>query len=318
MNCQQLRLHLPIYADAELDADGMRTVADHLATCGACQREVAHWQALRRSARRGLEICPVPGRLAERVRDRLASEQRAARLATYMRVSAFAAAAVILLAATLQLSGSWFAAPREDVGRITRIVAARQYADIFRFCAIKLRHDSEHAVRGADPALKTQELRRDLGFVFVVPDLTSQGFLLDGVCTCLQMPGAHTLHAFYRNQVQSLDVVSFFSTDKPCRLDGSHAESAPGPGDAPRPYEVASADDVNVVQWREHGMSFAMAGRLGVERLLGLAGTIDIGQLLGNTAQVNAGGLVSPVGPRPLARSVSIAPHALLATSLWP
>ena len=79
MSCREVKSHLAVFADGELDDELQATVAGHLATCPECRAVVERWQALRRCAHPVRVAQPVPPAVAGRMSARMVAPARAAR-----------------------------------------------------------------------------------------------------------------------------------------------------------------------------------------------------------------------------------------------
>ncbi|QOJ13704.1 MAG: hypothetical protein HRU75_03195 [Planctomycetia bacterium] len=267
MTCRDAQLHLPLVADREPVSAIAPDVLAHVAECGTCLAQVRSLERLRASARRAISVA-APAHLSGRVRSALASQRRSAphTLRWVVRVGAVAAAVMLAL-----LGGSSLLQP--EVRELVPLRAA-QLVSVHDLCAVSNPHDPRRVGRG-DPSLVTRKLHRDYGFVACVPNLSRDGFRLDGLCTCVQAGDARTFHAHYRPELLGTPIVSVFSiqgsakfTDAPLRR-GSHF--------GPRVYRYASIAGASFASWTEDSGTYAVVARIPMDDLIRLADGITVG-----------------------------------------
>ncbi|MBK8913865.1 MAG: hypothetical protein IPM64_04545 [Phycisphaerales bacterium] len=177
-------------------------------------------------------------------------------------------AAAVLLAL---FGGSSLLQP--DVSPVVPLRAA-QLVSVHDLCAVSNPHDPRRVGRG-DPALVTRKLRGDYGFVACVPNLSRDGFRLDGLCTCVQAGNARTFHAHYRPEVLSAPIVSVFSIQGPAKF--ADATMRRGSHFGPRVYRYAHIAGASFASWSEDSGTYAVVARIPMDDLIRLADGITVG-----------------------------------------
>lgn len=188
MNCPDVEAQLAAYVDGDGRVPSA-AVAAHLDTCAAC-RELAHAQATSRAVirARAAQLSPVapPGlrtRIAAAVGDRPAPRERA----WPIRLSAFAAAAIVVLA----VAGALL--PLATI-RSTTLLAAQLALDHMKCFVI----DGDVDAAPLTKAEAEATLQRDYGFTMSVPaSLAAEGLDLVAVRRCLYGDGL-AAHVMYR------------------------------------------------------------------------------------------------------------------------
>lgn len=270
MNCSDAKAYLASFADGELDVNARAAIAAHAATCPACAVQIMGWQRLRRAVAHSMAVSTPVG-LADRVRASLAKEHRSRVILPYrwlVRISAAAAVVMIAMLASFQLL-------RGDQQVST--VHAADFVAVHRLCAIETPHDARR-VRNADPGLVAQRIHEEIDFNALVPNLSRDAYKFDGVCTCLRVGEAHTVHAFYRPESGDGPMVSIFSIDRPLTLvDASRTQTSRF---GPRVYQTATVADVSLVEWRDGNGTYAMCSVMPLVDLMRLADDVSVGDSL--------------------------------------
>jgi anti-sigma factor RsiW len=273
MNHQQARETLPLYADGELDSQRAAEVEAHLAESTELRDELERWRSLRRCANRVFAAPAVPPELETILRDRLRREGRGTRyksLPLFGGITAIAAAIVVMVVLW------WPTAPAPAPATAeARLVAAERFAEIYRHCAVEIRHRQvEVDLQDIDGARDT--LAGLVSHPVLAPDLRETGFQLDGVCRCFHAPNVRAVHVFYRREGPEPAVVSFFSLDQKVHLKNCTCEACTAPEGWHRDYEIADSDGVTVCKWNEAANSFAVCGEMSQDQLRGLADRVKV------------------------------------------
>jgi anti-sigma factor RsiW len=186
MECRQIESLLPPYVDGEADARTRQAVEAHLATCPACRgRAVAERtaRAVVRARAPQLVVVAPPG-LRTRL-DATLRMQRATSLGWRGRVTAFAAAAVLIL---MVIAGLELATPQSNV-----LFAAQLAIDHMRCFVVALT-----ATAPADATVLSQQLSKDYGWSITVPPSdAAAGVTLVAARRCPFWLGPHA-HLLYR------------------------------------------------------------------------------------------------------------------------
>jgi len=270
MTPDQARKLLPLLADGELPEADRRALQALLERSPELAEELRRWEALRRCAHRALAAEPAPPALTPRIRAALSRETARRRLQVGGGLLAVAAAALLFF----WLRGAQRPAPSDLVRppQVT-LVRADAFAQFHRRCAVTNHHrqyeyDPPSCSESAFAAVAPQTC-----FRFLIPDLTADGFELDGVCRCFDRAvDLHVIHAHYVGEHDGQPVVlSVFSVDRLISLGGAaHASRIDG-----RDYELESADGVNVLKWDEQQSSFAMCSAADADALERLAADVQ-------------------------------------------
>ncbi|HOO18544.1 MAG TPA: hypothetical protein PLU99_15740, partial [Phycisphaerae bacterium] len=186
---------LATYADGEVD-EVLRAELDRaVASDPEFQAAVARWQALRQCARRAVASEPVPGDLKGRICRALA-HQRRLRLFRWWGLSGLALASAALL--VLLLVRPTPPAVFPDNGVV--VLHPADFARIYEKCGYTYHH-SLTEIGERRPAEVAQEVETwsDIDFPVYLPDISSEGFRLAGVCRCFppERTGIRTVHANY-------------------------------------------------------------------------------------------------------------------------
>lgn len=281
MTCRDITALLGTYADGELDAAQARAVIAHLPDCRSCAAQVARWQRLRRAAHRSISV-PVPATLSMRVQNSVAAARRARSGGPQrwlLRISAVAAAVLLAMISSALLV-------RPDALRRNETIRPLQLAAIHALCAVEQPHDARR-IRGSDPALIARKLRQDLDYPACIPNMSWANLRLDGLCTCLQVNDARTVHAFYRGGEDEAAVVSIFSIDRPAFLANNDRRITSRVG--PRIYQVGTVGAANVAAWVENNATYAFVAQMPLTELVRLADGVVVGDAL---APESAGNIV--------------------------
>jgi anti-sigma factor RsiW len=175
----QIREQLPIYADGELPREQRAEVERHLTASPELRAELERWQALRACCRRVIAREPLPPGLDLRLAEQMTASRSALRGGRTYRLFAGVTALAAAIAARPANPGG---------GTVVASVTASQFADIHRHCALD-RHDDQFHKRGADPNVARVELAAAQGYRLLMPDLSREGYVLDGVCPCFPEKG---------------------------------------------------------------------------------------------------------------------------------
>jgi anti-sigma factor RsiW len=250
MNCDEMDLLLAAYVDGVAEADDRRFVEAHLSECAACREDVARQRAVRRlltaQGRTVSDVAP-PG-LEIRIAARLAAERPPAVVGGWgVRVSAFAAAALVVLAAGAVLLPA-------VTSRSTVVLAAQLALDHLK-CFVLEPHDHGETVTVADAEA---ELKTDYGWDLAVPATggTPDGRLV-AVRRCLYGDG-RAAHILY---LVGGDAVSLFI------LPGLE-----------RPTEELTLLGQDSVVWNRDGRTYMLVGSAGLgSRLHSMASNLRNG-----------------------------------------
>ncbi|MCA9243977.1 MAG: hypothetical protein KDA32_08495 [Phycisphaerales bacterium] len=287
---------MPLYAAGELDADRSAALDALLAESAELRAEFEAWRSLRAATNRALRAEALPAGLHERVMASVstpgASEPRSKVIRLWPLLAPISLAAAIALAVLI----SWPseapqpAAPGNSAPQIAQrppdsgnpnivpaaMVSPQPFAKVFNYCAEREHHKMEGVPLSTCCAARDAIAKRaTFSGSVLIPDLSSAGFKLDGVCMCcpFRVEDLHVVHAYYR--AEDGRVISLFSLDRPLKLEG--ADTFKG---ALREYQVArveGADDVIngvcVLAWNDaiRDETFAACGRLSEADLQGLA-----------------------------------------------
>lgn len=280
MNLADLRELLPLYADGELDAARRTQLESALANSPELRSELVLWQALRQSARRSLELTPVPGDLESMLREHLVSAkpvfrmQRVVRVGALLGMAAAVWAALLWLPRVLPLSGASRDA-RIDITTAER-VSPELFADAFRHCGPTGHHTVGVTVSlpACDVQAKLEETR---AYSIAVPDLTAYGFRLQGICECmdpLRHPTLRVVHAHYRTGDEHPALLSLFSVSTHILL-----ADCDSPAGARANLQATGCRDVSVVKWDDRHNSFVACSNLALPQLEQIVNTLDVARL---------------------------------------
>ena len=192
--CRQIESLLPPYVDGEASASGVAQVEAHLASCDACARSVQAQRTLRTVLRaRAAQLTgQAPPGLATRITARL-RPQPAPSLGWAGRLSAFGAAAVLLLALVI---GSEFMSPRSGV-----LFAAQLAIDHVRCFVL-----AWGTLEGGGAVAVQQEYADRYGWTVPVPDSNADlDLALVGARRCPFSLGDHA-HLRYRSGAHNVSL----------------------------------------------------------------------------------------------------------------
>lgn len=236
MTCEHMDLLLAAYVDGMVEPDDRRDVEAHLRSCAACRADVAQQRATRAALLRSRAVlvdAPPPG-LTTRLAAVLRDEQPASALPAWgFRLSAFAAAALVVLAV------SAVALP-VLTGRSTVVLAAQLALDHLKCFTIEP-HDHGESVTVAEAEA---ELKQEYGWDLKVPPTggSAAGRLI-AVRRCLYGDGraAHVLYS----------------------VDGQPVSLFILPG-LQRPSETLSVFGQDEVVWTQEGRTYLLIGAAGL------------------------------------------------------
>ena len=188
MNCSEIQNLMPAYVDG-LAASKAAAIAEHLETCAAC-RKLAHAQSVARAVlrARAAELTPMaPPGLRTRILANTANQTSEPMLAWTGRLTAFAAAAMVVLTIGAVLL------PVATV-RSTALLAAQLALDHLKCFTIEGDADGEPI-----PAAEAEAtLKQEFDFTVTVPaSLAAEGLELMAVRRCLYGDG-RAAHVLYR------------------------------------------------------------------------------------------------------------------------
>lgn len=272
---------LAAYADGELNGEARERVEAMLAESAECREELKAHQDLRLRVHYVVSSEPLPDGLRERIVSglrTLAAAQAWRRLLAPSRVALAAAAVLVLVIGWHLIPGG--AAPQPATTEAVE-VSADEFARIHQRCANDARHD-EFKLGDTVAAVASNQVLARVNFAVAVPDLSSRGYVLYGVCSCSPQAHIHVIHAFYRPVSGSGDTLSVFSTNPPVRLRAHDRQAA---GARSRLYELVRTDGVHVLKWDEAGGSFALCSR--VESDEALRDLADAVHVIGKRAPVS-------------------------------
>jgi hypothetical protein len=277
---------LATYADGEVD-EVLRAELDRaVASDPEFQAAVARWQALRQCARRAVASEPVPGDLQDRIRRALA-HQRRLRLFRWWGLSGLALASAALLVLLLVRP-----APPPVVSPDGGVVVLHpaDFARIYEKCGYT-HHHSITEIGERRPADVAQEVKMwaDIDFPVYLPDISSEGFRLAGVCRCFprERTGIRTVHANYVRGEFSPgtssppeNVVSLFSMSGRIELAQQQRICASGQScGQQRHYFVARVgENVTVIKWDEAQSSLVACSCIPQEELMELVDSAELAQ----------------------------------------
>ncbi|MCC7035226.1 MAG: zf-HC2 domain-containing protein [Acidobacteria bacterium] len=250
MTCEQLEPTLASYADGELDGVARTRVEAHLETCADCRRAVEVQRLVRTTlaARRSSLLDAAPPGLRTRLAARLVEESAAAvEIGWRTRLSAFAAAALVVLAAGA-------VALPVITGRSTVVLAAQMALDHLKCFAID-GHAHDQPITKAEAEA---ELLREYGWQLDVPaTLGPDGGRLVAVRRCLYGDG-RAAHLLYR-------------------VDGAPISLFILPG-LERPAEALTMMGHDEVVWNAGGRTYLLVGAEGERnRLMRMASNLQNG-----------------------------------------
>lgn len=177
MRCDEARPLLSADLDGEANGTVVRLAHEHARDCPHCRDAVAGYRDIGRDlARHGRE--PLPPRLAESIRDRIAREmpevpQRPERVSLPpLRTIAWRAAAAILIAAVSALAGWQYGRTGVGLDTLERDILAAHVRSLLQASPIDVASSSTHSVK---PWFAGR-----LEFAPEVKDLSTEGFSLVG------------------------------------------------------------------------------------------------------------------------------------------
>ncbi len=277
---------LATYADGEVD-EVLRAELDRaVASDPEFRAAVARWQALRQCARRAVASEPVPGDLKGRICRALA-HQRRLRLFRWWGLSGLALASAALLVVLLVRPTPPAVFP--DNGVV--VLHPADFARIYEKCGYTYHH-SLTEIGERRPVEVAQEVKTwsDIDFPVYLPDISSEGFRLAGVCRCFppERTGIRTVHANYVRGEFSPgtssppeNVVSLFSMSGRIELAQQRriCASDQGCGHPQRHYFVARVgENVTVIKWDEAQSSLVVCSCIPQEELVELVDSAELAQ----------------------------------------
>ena len=276
---------LATYADGEVD-EVLRAELDRaVASDPEFRAAVARWQALRQCARRAVASEPVPGDLKGRICRALA-HQRRLRLFRWWGLSGLALASAALL--VLLLVRPTPPAVFPDNGVV--VLHPADFARIYEKCGYTYHH-SLTEIGERRPAEVAQEVETwsDIDFPVYLPDISSEGFRLAGVCRCFppERTGIRTVHANYvRGEFSPVtssppeNVVSLFSMSGRIELaQQQRICAAVRSCGQQRHYFVARVgENVTVIKWDEAQSSLVACSCIPQEELMELVDSAELAQ----------------------------------------
>lgn len=256
------------YADGELPTDQQAVVEAYLAENSEAREQVERWRAVRQTAHRVSSPKSLPSGLPARIAANLARERGRVVRQRLMSGGIMSAAAMVLIAVILWKTGDQgvIPTPPELVSVQVSPVAFKKYHDS---CGEWEGHDALH-VAGESYDSILSKTRTDSEYRPLIPDLTAQGYRLDGACVCMKIGSSPAMHARYQNLEHPEEFVSVISIGKLISLKGC-PEPCDGDGKYRRFYQLASEGQLNIVKWNGPRATYALCGRMSVERLRLLA-----------------------------------------------
>lgn len=267
------------HADGELTAEEQSRVAALVSERAELADEIEQVRLLRGTLCESLKREGVPDRLngciCSAIRNGTAGRSVMSIGASRWRIAAMvalSAAAVWLVASNLGLLDGFRGAPGESAAVAAVQVAADEFAGIYTRCACGGGHDQlalapDGPTRAAARIIDIAKLRA------AVPDLSSEGYTLSGVCLCFPSRDVKVVHAHYRSNRSDDDAVSVFTTDRPVRLKSCGGRRCDR---SKRQYQESTVEGVNIVKWDEASGSVAVCGRRSPQELETLAEAVRI------------------------------------------
>ena len=267
MSDQKFRDDLPLYADGELDAGRMSEIEAALEQSPELRAELERWRGLRHCAKRAVMAEPVPAGLRNTVVASLRAEEVPARSSRVYRLFGgfTAVAAAIALVAFLWQPETSSAAPQ--------VVEAKRFTQVYEKCAVRHHHCTVDIDASDIPGVHAKLVGLQQSPV-LLPDLSADGFELNGVCRCFGVRDVHVIHAHYERKGDDPAIVSFFSIDRPLRL--KVCEKATCCQRARDGYETAENEGVFVCKWEEAGNCYAVCGEMDPQQLQELADVVRV------------------------------------------
>lgn len=266
---QDLHERLARYADNELDAPERAALEAEIARSPELAAEVARWKALRCCAGRAMRDCCMPAGFEARLRDKVGRAGSFSASRTYKIASVLAVAAAIVLFFVFRSDRA--NPPRPGVA-LAGVVSPARFAEVYESCA-KKHHDGVKLESGCAKSAEALATQMCGGYKIAVPDLTSLGFNLAGMCRCLDESGVQALHVYYQSEADPNVLLSLFSISRCTPLAECAKEHCCV---TQRDYELTTVHGVSVLRWDERGGHYAIAGELKPEALAELAAGVRV------------------------------------------
>lgn len=275
MNQRDFETRLQCFADGELHGPDRAAFEVELAARPADRARVEQSRALRTAVRRTIDETPLPARLSDRLRTRLAAARERTTQRFALRTAI--AAAILLLAV-----GPRWGGPIE--------VEAWRFTRTYELCA----RDQSHNEWEYIPAVG-QEVSVGGRYKIAIPDLRPLGFEVEGVCHCrMNCPEFQAVHIHYHRAPTAPGApeihLSLFPIDRPISLQSRTAvvvDSA-----TRRAYEFTVSDSVHVLHWRDLRGSVALCAELPDAQIQGIAGDIHFAHATGISLEALAALLI--------------------------
>ena len=257
MTSHEMARYLQAYCDGELETSRMLDVEAHLETCPSCRQVVETERAFREGFRVNAAREHVPPHLAERLRARIAEEERPRHrtrpLVWGRRVSAVALAASIAFFALGGVLGYLIAQPGSVPGVHPLVVEL--VSEHMKFAPLE--NPAELSSRNAEQV--TFWVEQQTGHSVRVPDYSSSGIrLLGGRVTVLG--GRRAAYIVYE---KGRNIISLFSfPEYEASLSGLKEMQRYG-----RTFQTGEYQMRHVVLWESGKMTYALVSDLGWDEL---------------------------------------------------
>ncbi len=277
-DCSEVRPLLDAWVDQALPADAAGQVERHLDGCAACRSVAGRWRALRDAGRRSAAVV-LPSGLQDQIAASLARERGGAlRQRRGLGVGALSAAALLLISVTLWKYGPWQPESRFDgpLAQTFVTVSPARFAQFYDHCAGN--GCDTYRAHDARPEALRAALAQQVHLPVALPDLSDQGYRLDGACGCLRCGAAHTVHVYYRRSAGDEAPLSIFSVARPVRFaPGKRVEI----GGRTREYQQAVEHGVAILVWDGDEGSYVACAKMPPGELMRLVDSLDLKEVVG-------------------------------------